>query len=254
MSHRIPSSTWTRAAALMLGWAIVVSARAAHPLETEDTATQGRGNVELENGFSRGRGAGSTALGYQLQISWGLAPTLDLLVQPSWVSQRLDGEAAVRGLGDTNLDLKWRFYGDAPLSLALRAGLELATSEHQLGLPRGSVAAHATLVSTMDAEPWTLHVNLGLDRNPRSAGLRQEVPRLSLAVQWAMSENLTLSAEVGAAEVDDATRSTWRTGALAGVVLTLRPGLDLDFGVRRSLKQTQAGHEVLLGLTWRFGP
>jgi hypothetical protein len=238
----------------MLGWAIAVSARAAHPLETEDTATQGRGNVELENGFSRDRAAGVTALGYQLQVSWGLAPTLDLLVQPSWVLQRLGSEPAVRGLGDTNLDFKWRFHGAAPYSLALRAGLALATSEHDLGLPRGTVASHATLVATLDAEPWTLHANAGLDHNPRSAGLRKDVPRLSLATQWAMSESLTLSAEVGTAEIDDPTRSTWRTGVLAGAVLTLRPGLDLDFGLRRALRPTQSGREVLLGLTWRFAP
>jgi hypothetical protein len=111
---------------------------AAHPLQTEDTGTQGAGNVEIENGLSWAHAAGDRLLAYQPQVSVGFSPAFDLIIQPSWLSLRHDAFATVRGRGDSNLDAKWRFFGNDPLSFAVRAGATLATSAHDLGLPQAS--------------------------------------------------------------------------------------------------------------------
>ena len=70
------------------------SAFAAHPLQTEDTGTQGAANVEIENGLARARFDGTTLTTYQPQLSVGLATTVDAIVQPSLVWQRVPGQAA----------------------------------------------------------------------------------------------------------------------------------------------------------------
>ena len=68
----------------MAGWLFASRAAfAAHPLQTEDTGTQGPGNVEIENGFSRARSGSSTLAVYQPQLSLGLATPFDAIVQPS---------------------------------------------------------------------------------------------------------------------------------------------------------------------------
>ncbi len=108
-------------------------AHAAHPLLTEDTGTQGSGNVEVENGLSWNRTGAATAFMYRPQLSLGLSPTFDLIVQPSWLSSRSEGSVAAQGWGDTNLDAKGRFFGDVPMSLAIRAGVTLATNQRGLG-------------------------------------------------------------------------------------------------------------------------
>ncbi len=52
MSCRKKLAACVAAAGLLAaGLLAPVNARAAHPLQTEDTATQGAGNVEIENGL-----------------------------------------------------------------------------------------------------------------------------------------------------------------------------------------------------------
>ncbi|HYP30609.1 MAG TPA: hypothetical protein VES00_01980, partial [Burkholderiaceae bacterium] len=67
MAVRIPSLI----IALVFAAAAQV-AFAAHPLQTEDTGTQGAGNLEIENGLSRARHDSTTQTVYQPQFSLGL--------------------------------------------------------------------------------------------------------------------------------------------------------------------------------------
>src|SRR5690242_6130420 len=79
-------------------------AHAAHPLQTEDTGTQGTGNIEIENGLQRARSGPDSVIVYQPQVSLGLSTTFDAIVQPSFVSWRTRGPGGpdASGLGDTN--------------------------------------------------------------------------------------------------------------------------------------------------------
>ena len=250
MGHSKCLTAWVMAA----GLAIASPAFAAHPLQSEDTGTQGAGNVELENGLSWSRTAGSKAFTYQPQISYGLSPTFDLIMQPSWLSSRDEGGPTVRGWGDTNLDAKWRFYGEAPLSFAARAGATLATSQRGLGLPHGKVSTHAVLVTTFDAAPFTIHGNLGLTQNPGGTGERARVGRVSAALMWAANEQLTLTGDVGAESNPDPARSSWPGTLLVGAIYTIRPGLDIDIGYQSSVRASASTREWLVGITYRFAP
>src|SRR5215467_14473965 len=98
-----------------------LDASAGHPMLTEDTGTQGTGNAELELGFSWASDEGNRSFLFQPQLSYGATPTLDLIVQPSWLDTDIVGAQPASGLGDTNLDFKWRFFGRDPYSLAIRA-------------------------------------------------------------------------------------------------------------------------------------
>ena len=224
--------------------------RAAHPLQTEDTGTQGAGNVEIENGFSRARFDGTTVFTYQPQVSVGLATTVDAIVQPSWVSVHSAADAS--GLGDTNLDAKWRFLGVDPWSLAVRAGLQVPTSQHGLGLQHGDVSEHALLVATWDSAPTTVHANLGLTHNPSAPGARQTIAHVSAAVMQAINERLILTVDGGFGQNPDAGRGGWPGTILAGAIWTARPGLDLDLGYQVSLNAEPVNRQWLAGLTWRF--
>jgi len=234
--------------------AFVGAAQAAHPLQTEDTGTQGAGNIELENGLSWSRAGASKSFAYQPQVSYGLTPTLDLIVQPSWLRIRDESKATLRGFGDTNVDGKWRFFGDAPLSFAVRAGVTIATSQGDLGIAHGEAAAHAVLVTTYDAAPFTVHGNLGLTQIPSGTGERRRIGRVSAALMWAASEALTLTVDGGAESNADPTRSTWPATLLVGAIYTIRPGLDVDIGYQSSVRTSVTIREWLAGITYRFAP
>ena len=152
---------------LPAAWLALVAAPAfaAHPLQTEDTGTQGTGQVEIEDGLQRAVTAGASVATWQPQVSVGLAETVDAIVQPSWVSMRAAGTPGECGEGDANLDAKWRFAEGGAWSLAVRAGLELPTAQRGLGLPRGHAGQHALLALTWDAASTLLHLNLRTMQN-----------------------------------------------------------------------------------------
>jgi len=223
-------------------------------LQTEDTGTQGAGNVEFENGLSRSQVAGGSSFEYAPQLSFGVLPALDLLVQASRLSQYAAGSGRVRGWGDTNLDAKWRFFRAAPVSFALRGGVALPTGTHGLGLHAGTLAAHALLVASIDAAPFALHGNLGYARAPAGSGRRKELGHVSSALMWAASERLTLALEGAADSHAERSRSSWPATVLAGAVWTIQPGLDVDLGVQSVVRSASPSSNWLVGLTYRFTP
>lgn len=52
-------------------------------------------------------------------------------MQPSWIATNFGGLKEA-GFGDTNLDVKYRFFGAAPWSFGIRAGLEVPTAGRDL--------------------------------------------------------------------------------------------------------------------------
>jgi hypothetical protein len=241
-----------RRAAVVAVFAAWGSAFAAHPLQTEDTGTQGTGRIELENGLSWLNAGAGRVFTYQPQVSVGLSPSIDLIVQPSWLSARRDGEGGTHGAGDTNLDAKWRFFSAAPSSLAIRAGVTLATNQEGLGLPHGKFSAHALGVLSFDAAPFTVHANLGATQNPRDIAVRARIGRASTALMWAARQGLLLTAEAGVASNPDPARNSWPGMLLGAAIYTVRPGIDVDIGYRSSVRAATPAHEVQLGFTCRF--
>jgi hypothetical protein len=249
----VPTRTKRICACLLVGGVTVAQPLfAAHPLQTEDTGTQGTGNVELENGFSQSNSGGSRVFMYQPQVSYGLTPSSDLIVQPSWTSAA--NSTHTDGFGDTNFDAKWRFFGEAPLSFGVRGGVTLATSQHELGLPHGSTSGHVLMISTYDAAPLTFHANIGVNRNPSETGDRKWQSRISAAGMWAANEHLTWVIDTGANTNPDPARGTWPAWFLAGAIYTLHPGLDLDAGLKCSTNDHPSTRVLLFGLTYRFAP
>ena len=228
------------------------SAFAAHPLQTEDTGTQGAANVEIENGLASARFDGTTLTTYQPQVSVGLATTVDAIVQPSIAWRRVPGRSTVSGPGDTNVDGKWRFWGSDPWSFAIRAGLQAPTGAHGLGLPHGQVSEHALLVATWDAAPTTVHANLGLAHAPPAPGARTTIAHLSAALMQALDERLILTIDGELDQDPSAARKTWPGSLLAGAIWTARPGLDLDVGYQRSFSAQPVNRQWMAGLTYRF--
>jgi hypothetical protein len=233
--------------------AAVPASFAAHPLQTEDTGTQGAGNLEIENGLSRTRYASTTQTVFQPQLSLGLATTLDAIVQPSYVWQHVAQERA-SGLGDTNVDAKWRMWDSHPLSLAIRGGVALATNQDGLGLTHGKSSEHVKLALTWDRSPTTVHVNVGTTFVPRAPAspARRVMTGVSAAVMQQVDEHLILTVDTGFAQSPNPHKGSWPGTVLAGVIWTVRPGLDLDLGWQRSVDDMPVARTWLAGLTYRF--
>lgn len=218
---------------------------------SEDTGTQGRGNTELELGYAWSRQDRSSLFLFQPQLSYGTGTTFDLIVQPSWTIIDTLGVGQVKGLGDTNVDFKWRFYGAAPWSVGIRAGVELPTAHADLGLPGNKVSPHALLVLTADFTPLALDVNLGYTRLPEEPNARADLLHLSAAATYAANERLFFILDLAVDSNPDSTSLTPPAVALAGLIYTVHPGLDIDVGYRGRLNSPAPLRQWLLGITYR---
>jgi hypothetical protein len=219
---------------------------------SEDTGTQGSGNFELELGYDWMRAPNEHTFLFQPQLSWGASPALDLIIQPSWIDDRTPGQRD-SGLGDTNLDVKWRFYGTAPWSLGIRTGLQLPTAHADLGLPHGKVSPHGILVATGDYKPFTFDLNAGYSRAPPDGGLRTNLYHFSAAATVESRERLYFILDVSVDSNPDRTHA-YQSVALLGVIYTVRPGLDVDIGYRGRLDAAGPVQQYLLGITVRGAP
>src|SRR3954447_6894857 len=113
---------------------ISFDAYCAHPLITEDTATQGAGKSELEvaNSWTRDPSGNETEFG--VQYSYGITENVDLIARPTFlfVPGNDEGTARTRGFGDTTLAIKWHFFDADAASLAVRAGITAPTAARGL--------------------------------------------------------------------------------------------------------------------------
>jgi len=184
---------------------LATSAFAGHPMLSEDTGTQGKNNWELELGYAWIEAGADRVFLFQPQLSYGASPTLDFIVQPSWTTFEGTPGGRVRGLGDTNLDAKCRFYGAAPWSIGIRAGLGVPTSQHGLGLPNGNVSPHAILVATADLTPFAFDLNLGYSYVPGDPRQRPDLYHFSAAATYTANERLFLVLDAAADSNPDST-------------------------------------------------
>lgn len=229
-------------------------ARAAHPLLTEDTGTQGSGGFELELGASFARIAGGRAAAFEPQLSYGIFDNLDAIVQVRLF--QLAGSAIAQdgrrlGFGDTALDAKWRFAERGTLSLGIRAGIDMATAARGIE-GYGGTAYHATLIATADALPWALSVDAGYRRAPPGAGLRRDRYRASAAAVYAANESLRLAVNPAVESNPVVGNKTWPAVLLFGAIATMSDRLDVDLGWQTRLTSAAPRQVVSVGATLRW--
>jgi len=243
------------AAVAAIAWALAAApeARAAHPVISEDPGTQGTGGVELEIGFAAqdGEPGGGKAAQLSTQVAIGLAPAVDLLVVPRYLWLRPADAASERGIGDTSLDLKWRFVDGDVVQLAVRAGAELPSGDASKGLGADGTGWHALLALAVAVDPAQWLANVGYVRS-RVRGERTHLPFASTALIAPADGALRGFVEVAAQANADAARSTWPAVARTGVMWKAAPWLDLDVGAEGRLNRAAPRATLLAGATMRW--
>jgi hypothetical protein len=243
----------TRALVLAATCAIASPAFAAHPMISEDTGTQGTGRFELELGFAGTHEGDTRSYEYGPQLSYGLVPTLDLIVRPVWldVRQTTDtGSAHQTGIGDTALDFKWRFRSGDPVSLGVRAGVGLVTGDSARGLSVGSTTYHAVLIATANTAPFSFDANVGYATNPVD-GERRGLWYISGAAVWSVNERLRFTFELADFTNPAQSDTAWQPVTRIGAIATVTPWLDVDVGYQMRLEHGSVSI-ALAGATLRW--
>jgi len=245
---------------------LIVPARswAAHPLITDDAGTQGKGKFQLElNGqYDSGKetvnGISTKSTGGQLAtiLSYGIIENIDLvLTLPYQWSKVEENESTTydeKGISDTVLEVKWRFYEKEGYSLALKPGIRFPTGNSDKALGTGEVGYQAFLIGSKEMAPWAFHANLGYIRNENKVNEQKNLWHASLATTWEIVKNLKLVANIGIERNHDDNAENNPAFLLGGLIYSVTENLDLDCGVKYGLNSAETDYSLLAGITIRF--
>src|SRR5512139_350846 len=232
---------------------------AAHPLITEDTATQGRGNgqleLTLEYGHDEATDAEQDAADLAAVLSCGVPDTLDLLltVPYSRADTAADGAATtVHGLGDVGLDAKWRFFEAGGLSVALKAGATYPSGDETQGLGTGKSTFGVNLVAAYETAQWGGYLHVAHFRNRNVLDEREAIRHASFALTHTLTDRLKLVADLGRFTSTDRAVSEDARFLTLGAIYGIPGDLDVAFGVKKGLSDPETDTTLLLGTALRF--
>lgn len=227
------------------------SAHAAHPLVTDDSSTQGRGNSQIELNADWARFADQTARVAAYTYSYGVTDALDLygnlpvsLASPS-------------GKGDLSFGAKWRFSQDERTSFAFKPELFLATGNASKGLGNGSASLSLTLIASHTVGRWGFDGNVGLTANryrepPFENARHVIVWRVSGALAYSLNAQWTLVGDTGVARNIEKAGTAHPAFILAGAIYSPRRNVDIDIGIKAGLTAAEVHRQAGAGLTLRF--
>jgi len=248
---------------------------AAHPLITDDTGTQGKGNFQVEINAEYGydketeeaedseeeitvKEAGTEVAGI---LSYGITDSIDIVfgIPYQWNKAWEDGDTTSddNGVSDMSLELKWRFYEFEGLSLALKPGVTFPTGDEDNGLGSGRMSSGITFITTKETGPWAFHLNLAYTHNEYELeedkdANRKDIWHVSLASQIDVMKDLTVVANIGVERNADRESNTHPAFLLGGLIYSLSENIDIDFGYKAGLNKPETDYLVLSGINFRY--
>jgi len=240
------------------------SGLAAHPLITDDTGTQGRGKSQIEANaeyaYDKEQISGitvkATGTDAAMFLSYGVIDTADLVVGVpyQWHREKRDGAITARdsGISDISLDLKWRFFDDKNLSMALKPGISIPVGDEDKGLGAGKTAYGSYLIITSSHDSWSHHFNLGYIRKENKHDERESVWHLSLATEYSLSEKIRIAANIGTETNPDKSSDREPAFGLLGLIYSPQQNMDISGGVKVGLNDVETDLSVLAGATLRL--
>ena len=165
------------------------------------------------------------------------------------------------GMGDSSIELKWRFYDANGLSFALKPGVVLPTGDEDKGLGTGKTSWGVNFIATYEAEPWAVYGNVAYShvsyKLPQDeVANRSDLWRVSAGAAYSMREELRLVGEAGV-RTNQARDDPFLPGdtgrfAMVGLIYSPTGKIDLDIGYRKGLNDAEPDWTVLIGATFRW--
>jgi hypothetical protein len=247
---------WT---ALLLGLSYAVTGFAAHPLITEDTGTQGRGNGQLELTAEYGREDAADTRDrsgdFAAVLAYGLLDTLDLMLTLPYAHNERRADGAIftsQGFGAVGLEAKWRFLEWGGLSMALKAGAFFPSGDAADGLGAGKANFSANLMTSYETGPWGYHLHLAYFGNRNVHDERDAIRHASFALTYLAMENFRLVADLGNFTAPDRIYDEDARFLTLGGIYGVNEDFDIDLGLRHGLTEPETDTTLLVGIALRF--
>ncbi len=234
------------------------------PLITDDAWTQGRGRFQIEAAgeYDRDRekieGVSVEETDYLLgsTFTYGIAGPADLYITAlyQWVNVKTNGAtvADANGVSDTVVGVKWRFFENSGLSLAVKPAVLIPTGDREKGLGTGKAGYSAFFIVSEAADPLDVHMNLGYIRNENLLGERKDIWHASMAAAYEVVKHLKLCLDIGAETNRDRTSEVEPSYLLGGLIYEIHEDFELALGAKIAMKGSETDYSVIPGVTYRF--
>jgi hypothetical protein len=244
-----------------------VTARAMHPLITDDTGTQGRGAVLVESNVNYLKDNEFRSTVVPLALTAGITETMDagveipyLLLRPSAVTGQTE-----RGFGDVNFKIKHRFYEQErkdgeheqpESSLAYQIAYSQPSGNEEKGLGAGTARWSARLLGTTEWESTEINADLGYDSSGKA--LRRGnfffdyAVFMSVAAKYERPKPWEPVVELSVFRVKGVDGYERFASALAGIIYEPSERYYVDAGVRFGLNERSEDYVLLAGFGCKF--
>lgn len=229
-----------------------------HPLVTDDTGTLGMGRFQYELSVDcaqdKGKGVRTKELSVNNTFTYGPLNVMDIAIAvPYLYLKEENGETFDhRGFSDVEIVLKYRFYEEHGLRLALRPSIIVPTGNEKKGLGSGRVGGKVFLLADKELGKITGFFNLGYIRNGNSVGERKDLWHVSMAGGYGVSEKLKVVGNVGVERNPEKGASVPKIFLIGGVVYSLSQEHDLSAALKRGLTRPERTGSITAGITFRF--
>jgi hypothetical protein len=245
--------------AVFSGLLVCAPLHAAHPLITEDTGTQGRGNFQAEltnEQFTIQEDAGDQKLALTtLTLTYGMTDSVDMLLSVPYLKLGAspgNDTPSTQGMGDIGLDVKWRFYEKDNLSIAIKSGVTFPTGDDVLNLGAGRHTWSAYIVSSYALEQWAFHLHLGYLHFSNNFNDNVNIWHASAAVERKLTDDLRIVFDAGVDTNTDPEARKDLVFVITGLVYSPRPNIDLDIGYKIVDADTSRANALLTGFALRW--
>jgi len=238
---------------------------AAHPLEVEDAATEGKGNylLEVTGDYTRDNSVKATRLAGIITV--GAGENTDLSVEAPY--RKLDPSTVTgepeSGTGDVRITMKHRlFENEVKQSMAYKIYMDIPTGDADKGLGTNNVLWGVMLVDSQGCCSNAYHLHLGyevLGRDMKKRHFaRDYAVKFGLAAEHKLSEAFHVLAEfsgenrketIGTADVSAYSQPLT---FLAGAIYDISKSWQVDLGVRVGLNKYAEDNSVLAATAWKF--
>jgi len=233
-------------AALLAGCLLVSSgAHAAYPLITEDTGTQGKEGWQLEGTSEVATLQGGRVTSDNLVLNYGVTDSADLQFVLPWYS------GDIQGVGDQQINLKWRFFERGPFTMGVKPSLLLPGGDPQKGTGTGELNWAVTLIGGYQVGNFAVHADALYQRNKNTFSARDPLSHVSAGVLYRLGSVQLVADFTRETSLDPANDEAARYNVV-GVIWTVRPDFGLGMGYKTGGGGTSLDHSWLFGAAVRW--
>lgn len=229
------------------------------PFITDDASTQGRLKTQIElsygAGFDNSHRCTSNEMEITPVITFGPHDNVDIVVGiPFIFNSKLENNvlSRVSGFSDLGIEVKYRFFNNKSIALAVKPGLTLPTGNHDSGLGSGKISFSGFFISSLAIKKVNIHCNIGYLRNENVCGAATDIWHVSIGIDYNINDAVHLAINPCVEKNPEKEIKNPLCSGILGLYYCITEHAEIGLGYKYGFTEPETDHSFIAGLTFRF--